>query len=97
VTGRAHVALAGLAGGDDAATVDLDEADELVGQPDPPAGQQRRQVVEVVGRRVVVLGGAHVEVQPLAPFDAVQGDPGDGGDGGLDTHGSPRSYLTAIS
>ena len=45
-------------------------------------------LVEVAGRRIVVLGGAHVEMEPLAPFDAVQGDPGDGGDGRLDAHGS---------
>ena len=86
------MALAGLAVGDDLAAVDLDEALELVGQPDPPGGQQRLQVVELVGRRIVVLGGAHVEVEPLAPLDAVQRDPGDGGDGGLDAHGSDRCY-----
>jgi hypothetical protein len=69
------VTLAGLAAGDDAAVGDLDEAAQLVGQPHPAGGQQRRQVLEVVGRRVVVLGRAQVELEPLAPFDAVQGDP----------------------
>ena len=93
--GRADLPLAGLAGGDDGAVADLDEGPELVGQPDPPGGQQRRQVVELVGRRVVVLGGADVESEPLATLDAVQGDPGDGGDGGLDAHGSDRCYRLA--
>ena len=88
MAGGADVALAGLAVGDDAAVVDLDVGPELVGQPDPAGGQQPGEVVEVAGRRVVVLGRAHVEMEPLAPFDAVQGDPGDGGDGGLDAHGS---------
>jgi hypothetical protein len=57
--------------GDDAAGLDLDEGLELVGQADPAGGQQGREVVEVAGRGVVVLGRAHVEVEPLAPFDAV--------------------------
>jgi hypothetical protein len=79
--------------GDDAAVADLDEPRWLA--RDPPAVQQGREVVEVVGRRVVVLGRAHMEREPLAPLDAARGDPGDGGDGGLDAHGSDRCYRLA--
>ena len=73
VAGGADVALAGLAVGDDAAAVDLDEAPQPVGQADPPGGQQAREVVEVVGRRVVVLGGAQVELSRWPPSTQFRG------------------------
>jgi hypothetical protein len=74
---RADHAPAGVAGVDDApGPVDLDRDGQPIRESEAIGVAQRLQVVDRVGRRLIVVGDARVEGQASHPFDGLGGDPG---------------------
>jgi hypothetical protein len=67
---------------DDFPVLDLDRGDEMVRLAEPVLGAQTLEVtlLEVVGRRLVVLRDAELERQLRHAFDRVRRDPGDRSD-----------------
>jgi hypothetical protein len=60
---------------DDAVVLDLDPGRELVGEPEPVGGPQGLEVVDGVGRWVVIVGDPGLERQLGQAADGLGGDP----------------------
>jgi hypothetical protein len=82
----ARVAVAG-----DLVAVDLDPGLQLVRLAEEVVLVQHVEVDEPVVRRLVVVGDAHVEGQPVEALDGAEGDPRDGRDRGRQAHGTVPS------
>ena len=72
------MALAEVAGVHDAAVLDLDEGAQLVRLAELVARSQLLEIVEVIRRRVVVVGDAELERDLRRSRDRFGGDPGHG-------------------
>ena len=65
----------------DAAVFYVDVGPQLVGEPEAVVLAHLVEVVEHVGKRLVVVGCAHLEGELGHPLDRLGGDPRDGDDG----------------
>jgi len=72
--------------GDVPVVVNVDPRAQMVGEPKPVRRAQRIQVVDLVGRRFVVVGDAHLERQLGHSLHRFGRDPGDRGHRRFDTH-----------
>ena len=85
---------------DDPSVLDLDERPELVRLAEPIRPAKLLEVVELVGRRLVVVGHAHLERDLREAGDGLRRDPGDRRDGRFDPgagHGVTSSLRTISS
>ena len=71
---------------DRAVVAELDEALELVRLAEEVRLAHRVEILDLVGRRIVVVGHAHRERKLGEPLDGLGGNPRDGGNGRLDAH-----------
>ena len=76
---RTDAAPAEVALPDDPAVLDLDVRSELVGLAEAVGGAERLEVVDAVGRWLVVVGDTHVERDPGHALDGLRRDPRDRG------------------
>ncbi len=97
--GGAHEPAAGAAGVDDLAVLDLDPRLEPVGEAEPTLGPPLVEVVDDVGRGVVVAGDPGVErALQDGTGHRLRRDPRDAGDRRLDSHvGPPRQAFACES
>jgi hypothetical protein len=86
-SGRAHHPATRVPRVDDSAVVDLGPRREVVREPELAVGAQLFEVVEFVGRRVVVVREAALErALQHGARDRLGRDPRHRGDRGLDSH-----------
>ncbi len=84
--GRADAAAAGVAVVDDLVVDDVDPGPQLVREPELVTRLEDGEVLDLVRRRVVVVGDPHGERELRRPADRLGRDPRDRGDRRLDAH-----------
>ena len=91
---RADVALAQVAVADDPAIFHVDEGSKLVRLPEPIGTAKLLEILDPIGRGLVVVGHTHLERDLREAGDGVRRDPGDRCHRGLEPStchdGSPR-------
>ena len=91
---RADVPLPQVAVPDDPSILDLDERPKLVGLAEPIGLPKLLEILEVVGRGLVVVGDTHLEGDLREPSDRFRWDPGDRRDGRFDSGAGHRTVTS---